>query len=93
MHTHTKHPRLTDTNRRVPFVKPVFCICNNICFLCKASLYVLLAGFLYCYMNEFLTNRNHSFLTCTVNSQVPNEKDSNKSKTNGNSLKLEVLIV
>jgi hypothetical protein len=30
MQTHIKHPLLTDTNRRVPFVKPVLCICRII---------------------------------------------------------------
>jgi hypothetical protein len=58
---HTKHILLTDTNRRVPFVKPVLWISNNINFLRKASLLCSLAGFLYSYINEFLTTY-HSYL-------------------------------
>jgi phosphoribosylformylglycinamidine (FGAM) synthase-like amidotransferase family enzyme len=38
MQTNTKHPLLTNKFRRVPFVKPVLGICNNIRFLRKASL-------------------------------------------------------
>jgi hypothetical protein len=75
MQTHTKHPRLTDTNRRVPFVKPVFCISNNISFVRKALLLCSFAWLLYCYMNEFLTNTNRSLLTCTLNSEVINDTD------------------
>jgi hypothetical protein len=38
MQTHTKHPRLIDTNRRVQFVIPVLWICNNKMCLRKALL-------------------------------------------------------
>jgi hypothetical protein len=38
MQKHTKHPLLTDTNRRVPFVKPILWIGNNIIFLSNSLL-------------------------------------------------------
>jgi hypothetical protein len=50
MQTHTKHPLLTDTNRRFPFVIPLLWIRNCLMFLRKTLYYyVILAGFLLFY--------------------------------------------
>jgi hypothetical protein len=76
MQTHTKHALQSETNRRVPFLNPVLWICNNIRFLRKAWYYVLLAGYLYSYMTNSRLHTNRSFITCTFNYQVSNEKNS-----------------
>jgi hypothetical protein len=58
METHTKHPLLTDTNNRAPFVKQVFEYVILYGSFVKLHFYVLLSGLLYSYMNEFLTTYN-----------------------------------